>query len=397
VKVLFVTPRFPWPPDRGDRMTAYALLRSLARTHEITLLSHVDGREPREALDALGRLGVRIETVPLPRTGSWARAWLGLLSPTPSQVAYYRSPAMHELATRHISEGGYDVVFVQLFRMAQAVRGAAHPAKVLFLADSIALNLEGAARFEPWWKRPVIAWERGRVEAYERAAAREFREAWVVSSVDRDHLRARGVTNARAVPHGVDPALFDLVPRRAPEPRVMFLGNLSVPHNVDAAIFAAREVFPDLRRLEPRAELWLVGAEPRPAVRALASLPGVTVTGSVPDLAPLWAAAHVLLAPLRFSSGIQNKVLEAMAAGVPVVTTPSAAAGLGEGAQGLVRVGEDARGLARESATLLADTSLAKGLAARARSHARLYYSWDALGKQLERVALEVRFPPVGH
>ncbi len=391
MKLLFVTARCPWPPDRGDRMTAYSLLRVLARDHEITLLSHVDGSETPEARGKLLELGIRFETVPLARAGSWARAWFGLFAPEPSQVAYYRSSAMRELAASHVRNGGYDAVWVQLFRMAQCLDGIEHRAKVLFLADSIALSLERAAGFESWWKRPVIAWERRRVAAYEVAAAAAFREAWVVSRVDRDHLRARGVGHARLVPHGVDPSLFEVEPRRAREPRVMFLGNLGVPHNVDAAVFAAREVFPEVRRLQPEAELWLAGASPRRQVRALASLPGVTVTGSVPDLAPLWAAAHVMLAPLRFSSGIQNKILEAMAAGVPVVTTPGAAAGVGTRAAGLMRVAADAPGLARETVALLADPVGAAAMAGRARLHARGHFSWEALGRELERVAREAK------
>ncbi len=378
-------------------MTTFSLLRGLARQHDVTLLSHVDGSEPPMAHEILVNLGIRIETVPLTRAASWMRAWFGLFTPEPSQVAYYRSAAMRELASFHTRSGGYDVVWVQLLRMAPCVDGVEHPAKVLFLADSIALNLERAVRFESWWRRPVIAWERRRVAAYEVAASRSFREAWVVSPVDRDHLHARGVSHARLVPHGVDSSLFDLEPRRAREPRVMFLGNLSVPHNVDAAVFAAREVFPEVRRLHPEAELWLAGASPRRAVRLLASLPGVTVTGSVPDLAPLWAAAHVMLAPLRFSSGIQNKILEAMAAGVPVVTTPGAAAGVGTGAAGLMRVAADAPGLARETASLLADPAGAAAMAARARAHARAHFSWDALGRELERVAREAKQNVVGH
>jgi glycosyltransferase involved in cell wall biosynthesis len=158
---------------------------------------------------------------------------------------------------------------------------------------------------------------------------------------------------------------------------------------VDAAVFAAREVWPAVRARVPDAELWLVGAAPKKAVRDLASLPGVTVTGSVPNLAPLWAAAHVMLAPLRFSSGIQNKVLEAMAAGVPVVTTPDAAAGVRDGNGELLRVAADAAGLARETAALLADPVAANAMAARARAHAQQHFSWAALGRELERVVCE--------
>lgn len=389
MRVLYVSARFPWPPDRGDRLTGHALLRALAARHEVTLLSYVDGHEPPGALEALRALGIRVETVHLSRRRSWAQAWLGLLSSRPSQVAYYRSAALQQRARELVAEGA-DAVFVQLFRMAPAIEGVSHPARVLFLGDSLAMNLERSRRMRPFWLRPGIAWERRRVAAYEVEAARAFREAWVVSPVDRDDLHARGAHNVRLVPHGVDERLFAVEPARAPEPRLMFLGNLSVPHNVDAAVYAAREVLPRVRAVRPDATLWLVGAAPRPEVRALAELPGVTVTGALPDLGPALAAAHVMVAPLRFSSGIQNKVLEAMAAGLPVVTTSGVASGV-PGSERLLRAADDAEGLAREVLALLADPAAATAQAERARAHARAHFSWDALARELERVVHEAQ------
>jgi len=391
MRILYVAARFPWPPDRGDRLTAHALLRVLAREHTITLLSYVDGGEPPGAIAELEALGICVETVRLSRTRSWAQAWLALPSNEPSQVAFYRSRAMREKAQRLIERDRPDALYVQLFRMAPAVEGIEHPATVLFLGDSIAMNLGRALQYESWWRRPGIAWERHRVASYEVEAAKRFREAWVVSAVDRDDLVSRGATNTRLVPHGVDEALFAIRPARAPEPRLMFLGNLSVPHNADAAMFAAREVLPLVRQQQPRATLWLVGAGAGPAIRALGSLPGVKVTGAVPDLGPIFAASHVMLAPLRFSTGIQNKVLEAMAAGLPVVTTPAAAAGVGADASSLMRIATDAEGLAREAVALFADPGAATTMAARARAHARLHFSWGALGREVERVVNEAR------
>jgi polysaccharide biosynthesis protein PslH len=188
----------------------------------------------------------------------------------------------------------------------------------------------------------------------------------------------------------VDERLFAVEPARASEPRLMFLGNLSVPHNVDAAVYAAREVLPRVRAVRPDATLWLVGAAPRPEVQALAEAPGVTVTGALPDLAPVLAAAHVMVAPLRFSSGIQNKVLEAMAAGLPVVTTSGVAGGV-PGSEGLLRAADDADGLSREVLALLADPAAAAAQAERARAHARAHFSWDALARELERVVREAQ------
>jgi glycosyltransferase involved in cell wall biosynthesis len=144
------------------------------------------------------------------------------------------------------------------------------------------------------------------------------------------------------------------------------------------------------RAVRPDATLWLVGAAPRPEVRALAALPGVTVTGAVPSLAPALAAAHVMVAPLRFSSGIQNKILEAMAASLPIVTTTAVAEGV-PGAGDLVSAADDADGLARATLALLADPAAAEARATRARAFARARFSWEALAGELERVVAESR------
>ena len=362
-------------------------MRALAGDHQVTLLSFTDGSEPAEGRRELEKYCARLETVQLPRPRSWIQAWAGVFSWVPSQVAFYRSGEMRACVARALAAERFDAIFVQLFRMAPYLEGVAHPAKVLFLADSMAMNLSRAARFQPRWRRLGMIWERWRVARFEAHATRSFAESWVVSAVDRDDLTQRGCANVVAVPHGVDERLFELVRRPGPTPCIVFLGNLAVPHNVDAASYAAREILPEIRRHVPAARLRLVGAHPTPAVRGLSSLAGVEVTGSVPDLAPVWSGAHVLLAPLRFSTGIQNKVLEAMAAGVPVVTTPQVAEAMGARDGELLRVGADTDALARAVEEILAHPEAAAPMVERARRHARAHFSWAALARELERVA----------
>jgi len=137
--------------------------------------------------------------------------------------------------------------------------------------------------------------------------------------------------------------------------------------------------------------LLLVGASPSLAVRRLSALPGVRVTGAVPDLGEFWSTSDALIAPLRFSSGIQNKVLEAMAAGLPVLTTPQVAEALDALNGGLLRAESDPKGLAMAALELLDHPAAAAAMAERARDFARLNYSWSRLGEQLERVAPESR------
>jgi polysaccharide biosynthesis protein PslH len=391
VKIAFLTSRFPYPPDRGDRLTAFHLLRALAARNAVTLVAFEDGTEPAEARDCVRQMCARIETVKLSRRRSWWQAWTGLFSSVPSQVAYYRSSEMRRTVERVLAEDRYDAVFVQLFRMAPFVRGVTHACKVLFLADSMALNLSRAARFVPLWRRLGLAWECRRVARFEVLAAGEFREAWVVSAVDREDLERRGCANIAEVPHGVDDRLFGVTRMPTSEPRVMFLGNLSVPHNVDAAVYAAREVFPHVRRRVPDAQLWLVGADPAPEVKQLAGLEGVVVTGRVEDLRPLWGAARVMLAPLRFSSGIQNKVLEAMAAGVPVVTTTAVADAMDAGVSDVLIAANGAAALAEAVANVIERPSDFTALAERARTHARAHFTWDALARRIEELAADAK------
>ena len=389
MRLLFLTSRFPYPPDRGDRLTVLNLLRALSARHRVTLISFTDGREPAEARAQVAQHCERIETVRLSPLRSWAQAWLGLPSSLPSQVSYYRSGAMRALVDRVLAEEAHDLIFNHTIRMAPYVRFARHPLKVLWLGDSLGMALGLSMPFEPWWKRPGIAWERRRVDAFEARISREFSETWALSPVDRDDMIRIGCRNVVLITHGVDERLFEMRRTSGAGHRVVFLGNLSVPHNRDAARFAAQEVWPHVLRAVPDAQLRIAGADPGPEVLSLGSLDGVQVIGPVPDLRDLWADADVLLSPLRFSTGIQNKLLEAMAAGVPVVTTPAAAEALGARSGEHALVAESPQDLAAAVVTALRDPEASAARAARARELVRAEFSWETAVKRLEWVAAQ--------
>lgn len=394
MKILVLTSRFPWPPDRGDRLTAFNVLRVLSAHHEVTLASFIDGREPADAVQQVSRHCVRVETVRLSRWRSWLQAWAGLPLPAPSQVSFYRSGRMRDRVRRLAETGEFDVVFAQLIRMAPYAADLPHGGRVMWLADSLGLALDRSRRFAPWWKRPGIRWERWRVDRFTARMSRHFEENWAISPADIADLQRIGCERLELVTHGVDERLFGVARRTGVPPRIVFLGNLSVPHNVDAALFAVREVWPAIRALVPEARFQLVGAAPVPAVRDAAAAAGVEVTGPLPDLLELWASADVMLAPLRFSTGIQNKVLEAMAAGVPVVTTPLVAVALGTLDGEHLRTATGAPALAAAVAETLRDPVAAAKRAERAREHVRAHFSWDAIVRGLERVAASARATP---
>lgn len=394
MRVAFLTSRFPYPPDRGDRLTVFNVLGALSPAHEVTLFSFVDGREQSEGFESVAGRCARVETVRLSRARSWAQAWAGLPFPRPSQVSFYDSRRMRSLVAREVTPARFDVVFAHLIRMAPYAAELAHPAKVLWLADSLGLALGRSMGFAPSWRKPGIAWERRRVDRFTARMSRGFQESWAISPGDLEDLERIGCVNLALVTHGVDERLYTVRRGSGPQSHVVFLGNLSVPHNVDAACFAAREIWPAVRAVLPEARLSLVGADPVPAVRRTQEVPGVRVTGPLPDLLDMWAGADVMLAPLRYSTGIQNKVLEAMAAGVPVVTTPSVADALGARDREHLLTARDAGALANAVVESLRDPEAARAMAQRAREHVRTHFNWETIVRRLEQVAMGARAIP---
>ncbi|MBI5171207.1 MAG: glycosyltransferase [Candidatus Eisenbacteria bacterium] len=392
MKLLFLTYRFPYPADRGDRLTVFHLLRTFhAAGHEVTLVTFVDGSEPAESMERVAPFCARVETVHLPKWRSWLQAWLGLPRLQPSQVSYFESARMSALLERLNAETKFDLVFSHLIRMAPYGAALDHPLKVLWIGDSLGLALARSMPFAPFWRRPGIAWERLRVDRFTGLVSRNFQDCWALSLDDLEDQKRLGVRQPTLVIHGVDERLFALERAVPATPRVVFLGNLSVPHNIDAAIHAAQDVWPLVRARAGEATLVLAGADPVPSVRRLGELPGVTVTGPLPDLLDLWRNASVMIAPLRFSTGIQNKVLEPMAAGVPVVTTRRVADALGAVDGEHLLTAEDPQGFADSVLRVLAEPGAAAERAERARRHVHERFSWNAAIRRCETLVAQAR------
>lgn len=391
MRLLFLTGRLPHPPNRGDRLRAYHFLRVLSREHQITLLSFIaDDRETGN----IGPLRPFCEDIQLVHRGQWqstATTGLNIWRRQPLQSLYYHSPVMQGAVDRLLARGRYDAVYVHLFRMAQFVASRRQPYRILDLTDAISSEIERSLPYRDRMWRLIYRMELPRLQRYERDIIRQFDETWLISETERRHLLGNSSDNRIViVPNGVETERYRPSTRMTNEPVLIFVGHMGVFHNIDAAEFLAREILPRVRETIPAARLDIVGAEPATQVQQLASLAGVRVLGHVPDLNAALNDATVFVAPLRFAAGIQNKVLEAMAAGLPVVTTSYVNTGLEAEADRHLLIADEPEALAAAVVSLLQNANLRRKLGRDGRGFVLRRYRWEDVLERMNAIEREL-------
>ena len=387
MRILFLTSRLPYPPDRGDRLRTYHLLRQFSTAHEVTLVSFVAADEELAMGRELAAGCAEMHLIQRSKAQSAAAVIANFWRRQPLQALYYRSGKMQRLVDRLLAEQDYDLVYVHLFRMAPYVAGRDDLYRIVDLTDMISLEIAASLPYRTAASRLIYRLELPRIAAYERQVAGWAEESWLISERDRLKLaESRPAANLQVVPNGVDLARFYPIERESEEPRLLFVGHLDVFHNIDAAAFLRDDIFPRVRQRIPACTLDIVGPGTGVQAGQGASEQGVRIRGYLPDLNQALNEAAVFVAPLRFSAGVQNKVLEAMAAGLPVVTTPNVNAGLGAQPGQDLLLGESAEELAAAIVTLLEDAPRRRRMGQAGRRFVAQRFSWQVALQRLAQI-----------
>lgn len=399
MRLLVVVTRFPFPPRRGDQMRTVATCELLAGEHRVTLLAPEPdpGTEPGNADSA--DLPYRLETYAVRST---ARAWgvaRSALSGLPLQSGLFRQPDLARRLRELAPEA--DLAILQLVRLAAHADDLGQTPFVVDLIDSLALNFERRARFDRPWRRPLLRLEARRLLSWETRLVGRATAALLVCERDRnwlaDRLPPASAAKLAVVPLWLPAADRPPVARRTPDvpPRICFTGNLGYFPNADAAVHLARDLWPALRAAHPRLTLTLAGARPPRRVRRLGATPGVELHDTPPDLAPLLAGATAAVAPLRAGSGVPVKVLEAWAAGVPVIASPWAAAGVSGNPGRDLLVAATAEQWRDAVGRLVRDPALSDRLTDAGRTRLRAAHTRGAVARSLGSI-VDRASPPAG-
>lgn len=300
----------------------------------------------------------------------------------PLQVLYYSSPALRRVVARTLCLQRYDIVQASLIRAAPYV-WKIQPPVVLDLTDALSRSIAGRLPRLPPLLRAIYAFEHRRVVRYEQDACRHFSQLLVSAQADAAALSAKNVT---VIHNAVDIARFPFSRDEREDDLIIMTGNMGYHPNVDGAVWFAMEVWPALRQARPAARLYLVGARPAPAVRALERFPGITVTGQVSDMHAYLRRATVAICPIRCGSGIQNKVLEAMSSGTPMVCTPHGNEGIGGRPEHELLIAQDAAAFTQATIALLGNPARREALAQAARTRIEHEFTWEQHGRRLEAI-----------
>ena len=365
MEILFLAHRAPFPPDRGDRIRSYNVLRYLAKRARVHLVAFVDDDsemtpDHRALVD---------ECVLVPRTKIQARAAIEALAlGKPVSLTAFADRRISAAVEDILRRRSIDTIYAFSGQMAQYLP-ATGPRTIMDFVDLDSAKFAAYADDARGPMRWMMRREARLLAAYERAIAGRITASLFVSAPE-----AALLPGSRAVENGIDTVPYDpklTAPEKTPHPLVVFTGQMDYRPNVDAVTWFAKAVLP----LLPDVHFAIVGRAPTPAVRALAS-GNVTVTGEVADVRGWLAAADVVVAPLQLARGVQNKVLEAMAMARPVVASAAAAEGIDHG--GTIRVAADAKQYAAAITQFLADPAGALALGADARCQVIARYGWDA-------------------
>ena len=396
--VLFLAHRIPYPPDRGDKIRSWHLLKHLGRLAPVHLACFADDAADAAHLPALreamgGRLGEA--HVEVRRTSKPRAALRAVREGKPVSLTLFDGAGLRAFVDRLLAGGRVGAVFAFSGQMAKFVPERPGRRFVIDLGDvdsaKFAAYAEAARGPMRWaWRR-----EAARLAAFERTVAARADVVTLVSEAEADLLRARtGLANIRSLSNGIDLAFFDRAadfPRlnpaeRGPGPLLLFTGQMDYPPNVDAVRWFAREVLP----LVPGAGFVVAGRDPTPAVRRLAS-EQVRVTGAVDDMRSWLDAADLVVAPLRIARGIQNKVLEAMAMAKPVVATPAAFEGIEAEPGRDLLVADGAADMAAAIRRLVEAPGEAAALGRAARARMARAYAWESRLAPLADIVLSGR------
>ena len=388
--LLLLIHRIPYPPNKGDKIRSYHLLKHLALHYKVHLATFVDDADDWQHVPKVEAMCTTSHFAKLSPLAGRVRSLGALLGGRSLSFDYYKNAGMQDWVDQAMAAHKIERVLVFSSPMAQYAEAYPAARRVVDFCDVDSDKWRQYAAKKSWPMSQVYRHEANALLKYERHVASTCDASLFVSEPEAELFRQLAPESAARIGffnNGVDTDYFSperayLRPYAAGQRALVFTGAMDYWPNVDAVQWFAAEIFPQLYAANPQLRFVIVGARPSAAVTALGQQPGVVVTGTVPDVRPYIHHAEICVAPLRIARGIQNKVLEAMAMARPMVVSPQALEGIDAVPGGELRLADGAAAFAATLSAMLATPDASLGQAARAKVQQQ--YSWPSKLARIE-------------
>ncbi len=387
MKLLILASRFPYPLEKGDKLRLFHQITYLSRQHEIILCCLNEGKPKPEDFQKVSTLCEEVYVFEIGQARSIWEMAKAMFKPIPFQVAYFFRKEflsrMHEIIQKHQIEH----VYCQLLRMGEYAKATGLSATLDYM-DTFSLGMKRRSEKSPVWVKPLINWEARKLTSYEQGLFSSFTHHLIISRQDREALPLTEdqKNQIHIIPNGIDLEFFSPQGSLKQTHELVFVGNLGYYPNEQAARYLVKSLLPELAKEVPTIKLLLAGARPSQEIRQFAQLSQVDVLGWVDDIRTAYQAGQIFIAPLFTGSGQQNKILEAMALGIPCITTSivNDAIGAKEGVE--ILLAETVSDFVLQIKKLLDQPALHTSISRNARKFVEVHYSWELSGEALQKI-----------
>ncbi len=321
---MIILSRFPYPLEKGDKLRAFHQIKELSKTYSITLITTTDSAIKKEHIEQIRKYCATIYIFRLSKISIAFNVFIQLFTNKPFQTGYFFSSKNKARVKAILREVKPDHIFCQLIRVSEFVKDYHECPKTLDYMDALSKGIERRIEKAPFYLRWIFRSEAKRLSLYERQIFDYFEHHVIISEQDREFILHPKRKEIVCIPNGVDNSFFENLNIKK-DKDLVFIGNMSYAPNIEAAHYIANEILTELNSKENKYNLLISGANPNPSiVRLSKSNPAIELTGWVDDIRNSYARGKIFIAPMMIGTGMQNKLIEAMAMGIPCITTPLA-------------------------------------------------------------------------
>jgi sugar transferase (PEP-CTERM/EpsH1 system associated) len=388
LKILFALSRFPYPLDKGDKLRAYHQIKELSKKHEIILFSISDSPVSQKSFDHLKQYCTDIKIVRLSKASILSNLLRGLFNRLPLQVNYFYSNSIQNDFDSCIEKHQPDHLFCQLIRTAELAKTHPGIASTLDYMDVFSKGIERRMTNSAFYLKLFLKLELKRVLEYERHVFNFFKNKIIISEQDKEHILHPDKAEIKIIPNGVDTTYF--VPEATEGTKdfeIIFNGNMNYAPNIESAEYLVKSILPLVQKKYPSVRLLISGATPSPKVKKLKSN-SVQISGWVDDIRKNFYRSKILVAPMHISTGLQNKLLEAMAMQIPCITSSLANNALGAEDNKSILLAETPEEYAKKIIYILENETEAKKIALNGYHFVLQNYNWKVCCDRLEKIIL---------